>query len=86
MLIILSIIILVFPPKFGNQFYGIRTNQTLLSEATWAKGQKLFAISILGIGFIFSILGSFKLPGKNPKYCNVFITSYTLVTVKIYCS
>lgn len=67
LLILLSIIILAFSPKFGNQFYGIHTNLTVKNATVWASEQKLFAISILSIGFIFTLLGSFGIPDKIPN-------------------
>ncbi len=76
-LIIYSIVILAFPPKFGNQFYGVRTNFTLKDPTIWADGQKFFAVSILAIGFIFSILGCFKIPDKIPNIA-MFLLLITL--------
>jgi len=61
MLITISSVILVFPPKIDNQFYGIRTKLTEMSATIWVDGQRLFAISGIGIGFIFSILWIFKI-------------------------
>lgn len=73
MLIIYSIVILVFPPKFDNWFYGVRTSFTLKNPTIWAEGQKYFGISILGIGFIFSILGSFNIPNLIPNVAMVVV-------------
>ena len=80
LLILLSIIILVFPPKFGNQFYGVCTPLTLKNAAIWTYGQKLFSISILCIGFIFCILGSFGIPNKIPDVAmfGILVALWTL--------
>jgi uncharacterized membrane protein len=51
----------IFPPKFGNIYYGVTTRWTLKNETVWAYGQKLFAISMSVIGLIFFIVGELKL-------------------------
>jgi uncharacterized membrane protein len=59
--ILYSIAIILFPPKFGSIFYGIRTKWTMRNKVTWHHGQKLFAVSVFMIGLIFSILGGLKI-------------------------
>lgn len=73
LLILCSVILFVFPPKFGNQSYGIRTSWTIKSATLWTEGQKLFAFSILGIGSIFVIIGSFKIQDKVPNFAMVLL-------------
>ena len=72
-LVFCSIIIYVYPPKFNNQFYGIRTRWTLKNEIVWDEGQKLFAVSIFAMGFIFLFLGYFKIFEKEHDFLFVLI-------------
>ena len=67
-LILCSLSIFIFPPKFGNDFYGITTKRTLQSKTAWATGQKLFAVSIIAIGAIYIILGNLKLREEIPDF------------------
>lgn len=62
-LILLAIVMLIFPPKFGNFFYGVRTKITMKNTTSWANGQKLFAYSILIFGVTFSIFSFLKIEG-----------------------
>ena len=50
----------IFPPKFGNVYYGVSTKWTLKNEIVWAAGQKLFAISMNIMGLIFFIVGELR--------------------------
>ena len=72
-LIIFSICTFIFPPRFGNIFYGITTKWTLKNETIWAAGQKLFAISIIIIGLIFFVVGNFKLREGVPSFSMVLL-------------
>ena len=67
-LILYAIITFVFPPKFGNVFYGVTTKLTLKNETIWAAGQKLFAISIFIIGLVFLLIGALKLRTDIPSF------------------
>ncbi|MBA2248905.1 MAG: SdpI family protein [Chitinophagaceae bacterium] len=51
----------IFPPKFGNIWFGICTFWTMKNTGLWKYGQKLFAVSLFIIGLIFSILGGLKI-------------------------
>lgn len=66
--ILYSIAIILFPPKFGNIFYGFRTKWTMKNKVTWYDGQKLFAVSLIITGLIFSILGGLKIDDNIPPY------------------
>ncbi len=67
-LILCSLCIFIFPPKFGNDFYGITTKRTLLNQTVWATGQKLFAVAIIAIGIIYIVLGNLKLRDEIPDF------------------
>src|SRR5258706_9429059 len=67
-LILFAILMLVFPPKFGNVYYGVTTKWTLKNENIWATGQTLFAISIAAIGLLFFAIGNFKLHETIPSF------------------
>ena len=67
-LILCSLCIFIFPPKFGNDFYGITTKRTLQNKTVWAAGQKLFAVSIIAIGAIYIIMGNLKLRDEIPDF------------------
>ena len=71
--LLISMSIFLFPPKFGNTFYGISTKWTLKNETIWTYGQKLFAISILIISFVFIIIGILQLRENIPSYLMVFL-------------
>jgi uncharacterized membrane protein len=60
-LILLALVMIFFPPKFGNFLYGVRTKLTMKNNTIWANGQRLFAYSFLAIGIIFSILNILKI-------------------------
>ena len=59
--ILIALIMIFFPPKFGNYLYGVRTKLTMKNSAIWANAQRLFAYSFLAIGIIFSTLRIFNL-------------------------
>ena|SRR5258705_12211253 len=72
-LILFAILMFVFPPKFGNVYYGVTTKWTLKNEAIWATGQRLFGISIMIIGLLFFVLGNFKLHEDIPSFSMVIL-------------
>ncbi len=72
-LLLISICTFVFPPKFGNVFYGVTTKWMLKNETIWAAGQKLFAISILIIGLVFLVIGILKLRTDIPSFAMVLL-------------
>jgi uncharacterized membrane protein len=72
-LILIAICILIFPPRFGSTFYGVTTKWTLKNETIWATGQKLFAVSIIIIGLIFFVIGTFKLREGIPSFTMVVL-------------
>ena len=72
-LILCSLSILIFPPKFGNKFYGITTKWTIKNESVWASGQKLFAISVIIIGLAFCVIGNLKIREEIPSPTMFFI-------------
>ena len=59
--ILIALVMIFFPPKFGNYLYGVRTKLTMKNSTIWANAQRLFAYSFLAIGIIFSTLSIFKL-------------------------
>lgn len=63
-LILFSVIMYVFPPAFGNYWYGVSTKVTMENNNTWARAQRLFAYAIFIMGLIFSVLGYLKLEEK----------------------
>jgi uncharacterized membrane protein len=72
-LIFCTLALLLFPPKFGNGYYGITTKWTMKNEATWAFGHKLFAVSSLFIGLFCLTLGSLKIHEDIPPIAMVFM-------------
>ena len=72
-LIIIAICIFIFPPKFGNLFFGVNTKWTLKNETVWAAGQKLFAKSIIIIGVIFFAIGNLNMPEDIPPFSIVLL-------------
>ena len=72
-LIVIALLTLLFPPKFGNVYYGMTTKLTLKNETMWATGQKLFAFSILVIGLIFFVIGNLHISNDIPKFSRVIL-------------
>ena len=72
-LILIATCTFIFPPKFGNVFYGVTTKWTLKNETVWAAGQKLFAISIIIIGLIFFVIGKLNLREDVPSFSMVLL-------------
>ena len=72
-LIIVGICTFIFPPKFGNTFYGAITKWTIKNETVWAAGQKLFAISIIIIGLIFFVISNFNIREDLPSFSMVLL-------------
>jgi uncharacterized membrane protein len=57
--IMYGILILLFPPKYGDDIFGIYTKITMRTKDIWLHGQKLFAYALITMGlvyFTFSIL------------------------------
>jgi uncharacterized membrane protein len=73
LLILYAIAVLFFPPTFGSYFYGIRTKLTMTNKMIWASGQRLFAFSLIGIGFVFSIIGVLKIDEKMQRFPMVIV-------------
>ena len=82
-LLLISICNFVFPPKFGNAFYGVTTKWTLKNETIWVAGQKLFAISIFIIGVVFLLIGILKLRIGVPSFL-MFLLLIGLWTLSKY--
>ena len=72
-LILYAVVVIILPPKFGNYFYGIRTKLTIRNKIVWAAGQRLFAFSIIGIGFILLFVGIFKIDEKMQPFLLVLL-------------
>lgn len=72
-LVLTSIIINIFPPKFGNPFYGITTKMTVKNETVWATGQKLFAASTFLMGVVFLLIGLFNLFNDFPPFSIILL-------------
>ena len=72
-MVIVGIFTFIFPPKFGNPFYGVITKWTRKNETIWADGQKLFAISIIIIGLIFFVMSNFNIPEDMPSFSMVLL-------------
>ena len=72
-LVIAGILVFIFPPKFGNPFFGMLTKKTLKNETVWVAGQKLFATSIMIIGLIFFILGNLDVRENLPSFSMVLL-------------
>ena len=72
-LILSATCIFIFPPKFGNIFYGASTKWTLKNETVWAPGQKLFAIAVIIMGLVFLGISNIK-PGEAiPSFSMVLL-------------
>ena len=82
-LILCSLCIFIFPPRFGNKFYGITTKWTLKNETVWLTGQKLFATAIIIIGLIFLTIGSLKIHEEIPPFI-MFLILVVLWTTSRY--
>lgn len=72
-LIVCSCAVIIFPPAFGNVFYGFTTRWTMKNEAVWADGQKLFARFIFGVGVCFFVVGSLKIREQIPSFVMVLL-------------
>jgi len=72
-LILTSILTYLFPPKFGNVFYGVSTKLTVKNETVWAAGQKLFALSTFIIGLVFLLIGILNLLKDIPPFSMVLL-------------
>lgn len=72
-LIVCACAVIIFPPEFGNVFYGFNTKWTMKNKAIWAEGQKLFARFIFGIGVCFSVIGSLKIREQIPSFVMVLL-------------
>ncbi|RTL56080.1 MAG: SdpI family protein [Sphingobacteriales bacterium] len=82
-LLLFSICLIIFPPKFGHEFYGIITKQTLKNETSWKMGQKRFALCLLLIGAIFLVIGNTSLRNTIPGYAK-FCLLIVLWTISKY--
>ena len=56
-LILMGVIMLLFPPKFGNTLYGVSNKETNRNEEMWKLGQRLYAYAFLLMGAAFELLG-----------------------------
>ena len=72
-LILCSLCIFIFPPRFGDDFYGITTKRTIQNKTVWAAGQKLFAVSGIVIGVIYIVMGNLKLGDEIPDFVKVIL-------------
>ena len=70
---IVGICTFIFPPKFGNTFYGIITKWTVKNQTVWAAAQKLFAIPIIIIGLIFFVISNFNIREHLPSFSMVLL-------------
>ncbi len=59
-LIIYGIVIVLFPPKYGDDIFGIYTKITMRTKSIWLRGQKLLAYALISMGLIYVIIGSLK--------------------------
>jgi len=72
-LILLATCNFIFPPKFGNVYYGVTTKWTIKNETIWFAGQKLFAIAMIIIGLIIFIVGELRLRGDVLSFSTVLL-------------
>ncbi len=59
--IIAGYIMLKFPPKRINSFYGYRTNLSMKNQLHWDFAQKYSAITMIKLGFLMTISAGFFL-------------------------
>jgi hypothetical protein len=59
-LIIYGVVIVLFPPKYGDDIFGIYTKITMRTKDIWLRGQKLLAHSLLSMGLIYVITSILK--------------------------
>jgi uncharacterized membrane protein len=83
-LILCSFAVIIFPPKFGNLFYGFRTKWTIKNKAAWAVGQNLYSVTTFGMGFIFLTIGSLKIHEEIPPYVMVLLLMVLWKTSKYF--
>jgi len=82
-LILFSLVMTIFPPSFGNQFYGVCTQLTLKNKTIWAFSQKLYSYAHFILGIIFIVFGIviiyFKLQFPAPLPFFLFIFLYQIL-------
>lgn len=61
LLVLFGSAMILFPPKFGSFFYGVRTKWTMKDKVVWKTGQRNFAFSIMIIGIILATTGFLKI-------------------------
>ena len=49
-MILLGLVLLIFPAKFGNSFFGPKLKSVLENENTWKKGQAYNALLYIFLG------------------------------------
>jgi uncharacterized membrane protein len=76
-LILWAILIVLFPPKYGNDIYGISTRVTLRNEVVWNYAQKLLAYSLIIAGLIFTVLGFIRIQNTNQYLGSVILLIIT---------
>ena len=59
-LLLYGILIILFPPKYGDDMFGILTKMTMRNKDAWVHGQKLFAYALMAMALIFIILSILK--------------------------
>ncbi|NIJ46565.1 putative membrane protein [Wenyingzhuangia heitensis] len=83
--ILMGVIMLKFPPKHINMFYGYRTKQSMSSIFNWNFAQKYSAkkmIQIGGILLLICIIGSMlKIPERNYKI--VIVTGIVIGVISL---
>jgi hypothetical protein len=55
-LILYGILIILFPPKYGSNMFGIFTKITIRTKDIWLHGQKLYAYALIILGLIYLFL------------------------------
>lgn len=59
-LAIYSLLLFLFPPKFGNIYLGFNTLKINSSEKVWFQGQRLMALALIFMAFFFILMGNLK--------------------------
>ena len=72
-LLLYAILIIIFPPKFGNDRFGIFTKMTMRTKEIWLHGQRLLAYSLLIIGLIFLIISLIEIENKHQYFFSILL-------------
>ncbi|TDG35057.1 hypothetical protein EZJ43_15130 [Pedobacter changchengzhani] len=72
-----GLLMVIFPPNFSNNFFGIKTKWTTKNLNTWIYGQKVFSFILILLGLLFTITSLTVIGANTTTFISVLFLVFS---------